>query len=123
MGAWFVPAQPRTCTVASEPAGNSVSSHLLFIHSFSYTSPPHFLYWCEVLVYDNITILSQYEDLVYDVITNSQDVLVNSVFFTSQLLGVHFILCLFQGFKFQIFYNREIETYIWILALSALLIN
>ena len=41
MGAWFVPAQPRTCTVAGESAGNSVSFHLPFIHSFSYTSPPH----------------------------------------------------------------------------------
>ena len=32
-----------TCTVASESAGNSVSFHLSFIHSFSYTSPPHSL--------------------------------------------------------------------------------
>ena len=29
-----------TCTVAGESAGNSVSFHLPFIHSSSYTSPP-----------------------------------------------------------------------------------
>ena len=40
MGVWFVPAQPRTCTVTGESAGNSVSFHLPFIHSFSHTSPP-----------------------------------------------------------------------------------